>query len=611
MVHGYGKHPYINGNMMLVTHITGYPAIEVFKFRAEKKMQPPVALGQVPTFLYDDRNPFMAGTGKIIHATMTLKCMPNSKGKHTCPASQYVFNKAAYLTFKDRDVQKPVCFTPCGNLITTPLKSGHVPDLEHEIKMHLVIIGGVNDLPPSPFPLPPNSSFSIYRDSQNTTFDTALTSSGASTLEAGIQNFGKVSNIVLRPTNSQVKPPTAGNFQPLAASTDENRGQPPPPRAGPRPRSRSSSPSSGTRKITLRSREVNYHQLTIEDYCRPRKRVIPLPRYNIPIMPRPPSPIRPVTPRPAKRKCSQTDSQEGRDNQAKRFASQDQDDQNRPSTSTVPVDMQETQPLTASQLQGIPVFPQTSFDNTPPLVDVDDTPPADKSFADGSSNEAGTKSLDYTYESPDHHALLPTPPPPPSPTPPSTPPSSSASDLSDGSKDDVQRVFFNTENALIANASLTNAPPSSSDQIPEHVLIQVETENPQGNVVQNITHILHFNTPHNTSDILDAFNANRINVQLPDEGLHDSAQLSLSSSWRSHIHPPSPSSGPSSTNATYGSQETVREPSIVEPSLNIEDLNLSAQPNPSLADANPDLEDEHIFNQPQGEGEEKKEESRE
>ena len=269
--------------------------------------------------------------------------------------------------------------------------------------------------------------------------------------------------------------------------------------------------------------------------------------------------------------------------------------------------MQETQPLTASQLDRAQAPSDTSLD-TPPLVDVDDTPPADKSFADGSSNEAGTKTLDYTPESPDHHGLLPTPPQPTSPTPPSTPPSSSASDLSsNGSKDDVPRVFFNTENALIANASLTNAPPSSSDNIPEHVLIHVETEDPQGQVVRNITHILHFDTAHNSSDIVNAFNANAINIQLPDEGLHDSAQLSLSATWRSQLHPPSPSSGPSSTNATYGSQETVRQPSIVEPSLNIEDLNLSTQPNPSLADVDPDLADEPIFNQVQERGEKEKE----
>ena len=157
IVHGYGKHPYINGNMMLVIHVTGYPAIEIFKFRAQPKMLPPIPLGQVPTFLYDDRNPYMAGSGKIIHATLTLRSTQNSKGKYKCPASRLQFNKAAYLTFKDRHVQKPVCFTPCGNLITTSLTNGHIPDLEHEIKMHLVMIGGVNDLPPSPFPLPPNS----------------------------------------------------------------------------------------------------------------------------------------------------------------------------------------------------------------------------------------------------------------------------------------------------------------------------------------------------------------------------------------------------------------------------------------------------------------------
>ena len=615
IVHGYARHPYVNGNKMLVCHITGYPAIEVFKFRAEKKLQPPISLGQVTTFLYDDRNPFLAGSGKLIHATLTLRCIQSSKGKYRCPASDYLFNKAAYLTFKDRNIQSPMCYTPCGNLIMTSVSTKPIPDLEHEIKIHMVMIGGVNDLPPSPFPLPKDSPFHIYRDSQaeDTTFLSALSSSGRSTLEAGIQNFGRFSNAVLRPTNSNARPSPAGAFQPLAASTTDEQKVATPPPAGPsQPRSRSSSPSSGTRKITLRSREVLYHQRTIDDYCRPRSRIIPLPKYNIPIMPRPPSPIRPVTPRPTKRKPSQVDDPIG-ESSAKRFAGQDDLDADRPSTSShVPIDMQVTQPLTNSQMAMIPFTPNTSQE-TPPLVDVDDTPPADRSFADGSSNEAGTKTLDYTPDS-SGPELLPTPPQPPSPTPPSSPPSQPPSDLSDGSKDEIERVYFNTENALIANASLSHAPPGHSDLIPEHVLIHVETLDPQGHPVRNITHILHFNTSHNTSDIVRAFHSNQINIELPDEGLHDSDLLSLRQTWRSQNHPPSPSSGPSSTNATYGSQEAVvRQPSIVEPSLDIEQLHLSALQNPDLADNNPDLASEPIFNQEEGEGgteERREEESR-
>lgn len=61
LVHGYSKTPNEKDNKMVVVHISGQQATEVFKFKDEEKMMPPVALGEVPTFLYDDRNPYIAG----------------------------------------------------------------------------------------------------------------------------------------------------------------------------------------------------------------------------------------------------------------------------------------------------------------------------------------------------------------------------------------------------------------------------------------------------------------------------------------------------------------------------------------------------------------------
>ena len=325
-----------------------------------------------------------------------------------------------------------------------------------------------------------------------------------------------------------------------------------------------------------------------------------LPRYNIPRMPV--SPIPPITPRPHKRKASNPVRFPVEDfqPQAKRPALRE-----RETTATTSngrdlerehLMLQETLPLTASQISG---RAETSGMDTPPIIEIDDTPPADASFGDGSSNEAGTKSKDYT-PSPqgDPHALPPSPPPPGSPSPPDTPPSKSPSELSSAdSKDDVPRVFFNTENALIANASLSHAPPSSTSDIPEHVLIQVETENPQGQIVQEITHILHFHTAHDSSAILRAFQDNAINVELPDEGIHDSLQVSQNTTWRPQAPPASPEPGPSSTNATYGSPEPItREPSWVEPSIDFDALHLSSQQNPGLADADEDIEEAPLIN---------------
>lgn len=606
---------------MLVIHLSGYPAIEVFKFKAQKDMKPPIPLGQVPTFLYDDRNPYQAGSGQLIYGTLTLRCMRNSKGKHKCKESGYIFDKCAYLTFKDRNRQVPSLYTPCGNLLMTPVSNKPLPDMEHEIRMHMVLIGSVNDLPPSPFPLATDTPFHIYRDSLSATSSFEFSSTASSTLEAGILNVGKTSNALLRPTNSQTRPTASGNFQPLAASTNEEPRPPLQPQPGPsgtqRQRSRSSSPSSGTRKITLRTREISYHQLTLESYTRPRRKIIPLPRYNIPRMPV--SPIPPMTPRPNKRKSSHPSryTDEIAQPSAKRLptdgtADHVGSDQPGPSNDQENVHpaLAETLPLTTSQLSGR--GSPSSFE-TPPLVTIDDTPPANASFGDSSSNEAGSKSKDYSQSSESPHALQHTPPGPPSPTPPSTPPSRPPSDLSSSdSKDGKDRVFFRTDTALIANASLNHAPPTSTSSTPEHVLIQVETES-QGQVVQEITHILHFHTAHDSSDILRAFADNAINVELPDEGIHDSLQQSHNTSWRPPPPPTSPEAGPSSTNATFGSPEPLpRQPSIVEPSIDFDALNLSVSQNHGLADVDPDNDDYIVNGSATGEeGEKEGERSRE
>ena len=216
---------------------------------------------------------------------------------------------------------------------------------------------------------------------------------------------------------------------------------------------------------------------------------------------------------------------------------------------------------------------------------------------EGTSNEPGSKSEDYSISSntePELANLSATPPnlsttPPASSSPALTSPRPTSS-LSAGSADNSDQVAFNVSAALIANASLENPPTTQHIPEPEHVLLHVETEDAQHNPVRNITHILHFEHEHESQHILDALATNALNIELPEQGL----QISLSRlegyphSWRPTRQ--IPSSGPSSTNATYGdSQPPSKEGSKgnnPQPPVNIEQLSLSAPSDPpSVHDA--------------------------
>ena len=518
---------------------------------------------------------------------MTLKCVKNDNGNNKCPASGIVFSKTAVLTYSERNSQIPIAYTPTGDIVQAPVHPRPLPDIERKVRMHLVLIGNKDTLVPEAIQALP---FNIYQDEQGTSSTTSLNSSGAFTVEAGIQNFDKSSNAFLQPTSSQAPPPKQGNFGPLCVSTTETLpGTSAKELSIPsflRPRSRSSSPTSGMRAPTLRTRTARLLQLSMEAYCQKRK--YSKPRFLNRQVPRPLSPIPPKTPRPSKRKRDDHSSASAPKRPA--LARLDANTatqcpplpgENPPTTSST------TSSSSTSNLSGtLPLSLPTTDTQTAPTklcdtitldatIVISDESSIDTSQEEASkstskeeaaksskesssvtstyedtSNESGSKAEDYNQSSSsDPTPALPESPPPPEPSP-------APSSLSTGSADNSEQVSFDTENALIANASLDNILTSAPIPEPEHVLICMETEDAQRNIVREATHILHFEHRHTSEAILRAFAAQSINIELQDrdEGIHVSLSTLNDTSfrtWRNTGPMPSPQS-PSSTNATYG-----------------------------------------------------------
>ena len=615
LVHGYSKTVNDKENKMVVIHLSGPQAEEVFKFKDLKEMEPPRPLGDVPTFLYDDRNPYQAGQGHLISGSLTLKCIRNDKGNHTCPKTKYVFSKVAMLKYSERNTQIPISYTPLGDIVTVPVHPCPLPDVEKQIKMHLVLIGDKNDMAPSPFPVPEDQPFNIFLDNPSDAEAPAMDTSGQSTasvVEAGIQNFGKTSNALLTPTSSQAPPPPQGPFEPLSASTSENlpgpSGTQPPPEDPSmtipsflRPRSRSSSPTSGTRSLELRNRIAFFHQIQIDQYYQRRRS--PKPKPSTRPQQRLPSPIPPKTPRPTKRKPeSQAQSKSKRQALARLdtnisipcppLPSQPPT----PDTSTSSTSPTLPPPPPPPSLQSLAVSLDTTITVSDSTINIssDSSTSATTTSTDvtneGTSNETGTKSEDYDNSSTDQELanLSSSTAPADSSSPPPSSSSRVPSSLSAGSADNSEQVDFDTSTALIANASLENQPTTAPIQDPEHVLLHVETQDHLLRPVRNLTHVLHFEHPHEPSQILRAFARNAMNIQFPESGLEiplSRIESSNNHQWRYDVTPPSPQPQ-SSTDATYGdSQPPSKENSNsvtqnLQPRVSIERLNISGPNEP-------------------------------
>ena len=232
--------------------IAGQQGEKIWDFTRQTNIRT-YTLRNVPTWVLDARDPFVARNGSMILAKVVLKCEKTPHGLLKCSETStkdkpVFFNKVFVLQPKLNTPMRIKRFLPNGTIIIAHLLNEIRDEMEMSIPFNLIPITGSTALPNSmsathtstegeesgPSAIIPPSRFDIYVDPQasssNTTPPTGVSTqaqadTGESVLQAGILHAPSTGEIILPLASSGSRPPAMDTFSPLATSTTEERRQ--------------------------------------------------------------------------------------------------------------------------------------------------------------------------------------------------------------------------------------------------------------------------------------------------------------------------------------------------------------------------------------------------